>query len=279
MALPNWKVIVVMVIMVLCASGLAWGKSPNPRFMILINEKSLGTYSVAEAENVITEYLLSKGLDVVDSELIKTNIDRDKALQAMMTGPQAAAALGLQFGAEVIIVGKAIVKGSAERIKDTSFRSYQAKVSLRAIRTDTAEILAYDSHSAAKIHVDDLVGGSMAIQEATTPLIARLISRALSKWGAPVQGQIQRIQLVIGNVQQVWQVAAIKKLLRSNIKAIKEVIQRSFVSGMVVFDVRYAKDSQSLAEELTLANPQYFKLKVVGVTPSKLDVKLVEKGS
>ncbi|GAJ17135.1 unnamed protein product, partial [marine sediment metagenome] len=106
-----------------------------------------------------------------------------------------------------------------------------------------------------------------------------LIPRVLSKWGAPVRDQIQRIQLVIGNVGQVWQVAAIKKLLRSNIKAIKEVIQRSFVSGMVVFDVRYAKDSQSLAEELTLANPQYFKLKVVGVTPSKLDVKLVEKGS
>jgi len=279
MALPNWKVIVVMVIMVLCASGLALGKNPNPRFMILINEKSLGTYSVAESENIITEYLLSKGLEVVDSELIKMNIDRDKALQAMMAGPQAAAALGLQFGAEIIIVGKAIVKGSAERIRDTSFRSYQAKVSLRAIRTDTAEILAYDSHSAAKIHVDDLVGGSMAIQEATTPLIAQLIPKALSKWGAPVQGQIQRIQLVIGNVQQVWQVAAINKLLRSNIKAIKEVIQRSFVSGMAVFDVRYTKDSQSLAEELTLANPQYFKLKVVGVTPSKLDVKLVEKGS
>jgi len=279
MALPNWKVIVVMVIMLLCASGLALGKNHNPRFMILINEKSLGTYSVAESENVITEYLLSKGLDIVDSELIKTNIDRDKALQAMMAGPQAAAALGLQFGAEVIIVGKAIVKGSAERIKDTSFRSYQAKVSLRAIRTDTAEILAYDSHSAAKIHVDDLVGGSMAIKEATAPLVARLIPKALSKWGAPVQGQTQRIQLVIGNVRHVWQVAAIKKLLRSNVKAIKEVIQRSFVSGMAVFDVRYAKDSQSLAEELTLANPQYFKLKVVGVTPSKLDIKLVEKGS
>jgi hypothetical protein len=273
------KIVVFMMIIGLCVNGLAWGKSPNPRFMILINEKSLGTYSVAESENVITEYLLSQGLDVVDSELIKTNIDRDKALQAMMSGPQAAAALGLQFGAEVIIVGKAIVKGSAERIKDTSFRSYQAKVSLRAIRTDTAEILTYGSQSAAKIHVDDLVGGSMAIQEATNPLVARLIPAALRKWAPAAQGQIQRIQLVVGNVEQVWQVAAIKKLLQSNTTGIKEVIQRSFVSGMVVFDVRYAKDSQSLAEALTLAKPQYFKLKIVGVTPSKLDLRLVEKGS
>lgn len=279
MTLHNLKIMILMVITGLCVNGLVWAKSPNPRFMILINEKSLGTYSVAESENVVTEYLLSKGLDVVDSELIKTNIDRDKALQAMMSGPQAAAALGLQFGAEIIIVGKAIVKGSAERIKETSFRSYQAKVSLRAIRTDTAEILAFDNHSAARIHVDDLVGGSIAIQEATTPLVARLIPAVLRKWGTSVQGQIQRIQLVVGNVEQVWQVAAIKKLLQSNTTGIKEVIQRSFVSGMAVFDVGYAKDSQSLAEALTLAKPQYFKLKIVGVTPSKLDVRLVEKGS
>jgi len=278
MVLRKWRIIGFFMIGILLLGGPAWGKAHTPRFMVLVIEKNLGTYSVAESENVITEYLLSKGMDVVDSELIKTNIDRDKALHAMMTGPQAAAALGLQFGADVIIVGKAIVKGSAEHIKDTSFRSYQARVSLKAIRTDTAAILAYDSKSAAKIHVDDLVGGSEAIRAATTPLVARLIPKVLDKWGRPAKTQNQRIQLVIGNVIQVWQVAAIKKLLSKNTKGIKEVIQRSFVSGMAVFDVRYARDSQSLAEELTVANPAYFKLKIVGVTPSKLDVTLVEKG-
>ena len=37
--------------------------------------------------------------------------------------------------------------------------------------------------------------------------------------------------------------------------------------------------AQSLAEELTLANPGPFRLKVLGVTPNKLDMKLVETGS
>ena len=246
-----------------------------PRFMVMINEKNLGAYTVSEAENVITEYLISKGYSVVDTELIKTNIDRDKALQAMMSGPQAAAALGMQFDADIIIVGKAIAKGSAEHIKDTSFRSYQARVSLKVIKTDTAEILAYGSKSAAKIHVDDVVGGSQAIHVATSRLIAELLPRAMAKLETPKKQTGRKIKIVIGNVHQIWQVAAVKKILREKISGVQGVIQRNFVSGVAVFDVDYTKDSQHLAEDLTLAKPGYFQIKVVGVTPNKVDATLL----
>lgn len=271
-------IIGIISFLILCTPSLSMGRGDIPRFMILIDEKNLGTYNVAEAEKVITEYLVSKGIDVVDTELIKTNVDRDKVLQAMTGGPRSAAALGLQFGAEVIIVGKAIAKGSAETIKDTSFRSYQASVSLKAIRTDTAEVLAIESNDAAKIHVDDVAGGTLAIREATAPLVASFIPKILSKWGNPIQSNAQKIQLVIGDVQQVWQLSALKQLIRQ-IKGVKEVIQRSFVSGVAIFDVHCNSDSQSLAEELTLSNPGYFRLKVLGIAPNKLDMKLVESGS
>jgi len=165
----------------LCSAG--WAKSPAPRFMIMIEEKNLGTYTVDEAEKVITAYLMANGMEVVDAELIKTNVDRDKALQVMNASPRSAAAMGLQFGADVVLIGKAISKGSADQIKDTSFRSYQASVSLKAIRTDTAEILAMENREAAKIHVDDMVGGSLAIREAASPLVRDLLPRMMAKLG------------------------------------------------------------------------------------------------
>lgn len=260
-------------------SPAGWAKGPVPRFMIMIEEKNLGTYTVAEAEKVITEYLMSKGMEVVDAELIRTNVDRDKALQAMNASPRSAAALGLQFGADVVIVGKAISKGSAEQIKETSFRSYQATVSLKAIRTDTAEILGMESRDAAKIHVDDLIGGTLAIREAAYPVICGLVPKMMAKWGRAGPGEVQKIQLVVGDVHQVWQVAALKQLLREKIAGTREVIQRSFVSGVATFDVHCQNDSQNLAEELTLANPGNFKLKVISITPNKLDLKMVDTGS
>lgn len=251
----------------------------TPRFMILIDEKNMGTYSMGDAEQVLDSYLIARGVEVVDAELIKTQVNRDKALQAMASGPRAAAALGLSFGADVIIVGRAIAKGSADRVKDTSFRSYQATVSLKAIRTDTAEILAVDSATAAKIHVDDIQGGSRAIRAATSMLANRMMPKILSRWSLNDTSQPRKIRLMIGNVDQVWQVAAVKKLLRKQIRGVDDVVQRSFVSGVAVFDVYWKGACQELAEALTLAKPRYFRLKVIGVTDSKLDAKLVETES
>ncbi len=251
----------------------------TPRVMVMIDEKNLGAYTTAEAEKVITQHLLAQGVNIVDAEMVRTSIDRDKVLQGMTSGSRAAASLGLQFGAEVIIVGKAVAKGSAEQIQNSTLRSYQAQVSLRAVRTDTAEILGFESGSGAKVHVDDVVGGSKAIMAATEPLIAALLPKILAAWSGPGASASRKIQLVIGNVTQIWQVSAIKNLLRKNIRRVEGVVQRNFVSGTAVFEVTYGGDSQVLAEALTMAKPGYFRLKVVGVSPGKLDMKLVDTDS
>jgi len=252
-------------------AGVSDAGNSSPSFMILINEKNMGAYSMGDAERVVTELLLAKGAEVIDSELVRTNLNRDKALHAMSSGPQAVAALGLKFGADIIIVGTAIAKGSADRIEDTSFRSYTANVSLKAIRTDTAEVLGADTAMAARIHVDDNIGGSLAIQEATNQLAVRLVPNILAKTGAVANSAPHKVQLVMGDVTQLWQVAAVKKMMRDKISGVTDVVQRSFVSGVATFDIHTKGNSQSLAEELTLANPGYF--------PNKLDAKLVETGS
>jgi len=271
--------VLILASLSLCLFGFyssVWAAGSAVRFMIMIEEKNLGTYMVDEAEKVVTEYLMTHGMEVVDAELIKTNVDRDKALQVMNASPRSAAALGLQFGADIVLVGKAISKGSAEQIKDTAFRSYQASVSLKAIRTDTAEVLAMESREAAKIHVDDLAGGSLAIREAAAPLIRDLLPKITARLGKAGSGEIRKIQLVVGDVTQVWHVAALKQLLREKIPGTKEVVQRGFVSGVATFDVHCQGDSQKLAEELTMSKPGPFRLKVLGITPNKLDVKLLE---
>ena len=274
------KTIVACLGFVVLSAALAVAQQSHaPRFMILIDEKNMGTYSMGDAEQVLDDYLIARNVEVVDAELVKTQVNRDKALQAMASGPRAAAALGLSFGADVIIVGRAIAKGSADRVKDTSFRSYQATVSLKAIRTDTAEVLTVDTATAAKIHVDDIQGGSQAIRAATAIVADRMMPKVLSHWSADESRRPHKIRLMIGNVDQIWQVAAVKKLLRKQIPGVDDVVQRSFVSGVAVFDVYWKGACQELAEALTLARPPYFRLKVVSVTDSKLDARLMETDS
>lgn len=261
------------------ATGLPAAVAGTPRIMVMVDEKNLGAYTTAESEMVVTQYLLGQGLDIVDAEMVRTSIDRDKILQGMTSGPRAAASLGLQFGAEVIIVGKAVAKGSAEQIQNSTLRSYQAQVSLRAVRTDTASVLGFESGSGAKVHVDDVVGGSEAIRLATEPLIAALLPQILAAWSGSGASTSRKIHLVVGSVSQIWQVSAIKSLLRKDIRHVEEVVQRNFVSGTAVFEVTYGGDSQTLAEALTMAKPGYFRLKVVGVSPGKIDIKFVDTDS
>jgi hypothetical protein len=250
-----------------------------PRFMLMIDEKNMGTYSMGDTERVITQALMDRGADVVDSELIRTTVNRDKALQTMTGSPQAAAAIGLQFGADIILVGRAIAKGSADKIENTSFRSYSASINIKAIRTDTAEIISTDTSSVAKIHVDDVTGGSLALQAAAQQVADSLIPKLLAKYARADAGGITKIQLIVGNVTQIWQVAGLKKMLREQINGVQDVVQRSFVSGVAVFEVHFGGSSQKLAESLTLAKQKYFKIKVHGVSSRKLDAKLIETGS
>ena len=244
--------------------------------MIMVDEKNMGTYSLGDTERVITQALMDRGADVVDSELIRTTVNRDKALQAMTGSPQAAAALGFQFGADIIFVGRAIAKGSADKIENTAFRSYSASINIKAIRTDTAEILFTDTSSVAKIHVDDVTGGSLALQATAQQISDSMIPKLLDKYASANSAAVKKIQCVIGNVTQIWQVAGIKKLLREQIQGVEDVVQRSFVSGVAVFEVHFSGSSQKLAESLTLAKQRYFKIKVHGVSARKLDAKLIE---
>jgi hypothetical protein len=273
------RIALLAVVIFVLGAGLPVSFAGTPRIMVMVDEKNLGAYTTAESEKVIAQHLLAQGVSVVDAEMVRTSIDRDKVLQGMTSGPRAAASLGLQFGAEVIIVGKAVAKGSAEQIQDSTLRSYQAQVSLRAVRTDTAAVLGFVSGSGAKVHVDDVVGGSEAIRAATEPLIVALLPKILSAWSGTAVGANQKIQLVIGNVSQIWQVSAIKNLLRKDIRHVEEVVQRNFVSGTAVFEVTCGSDAQALAEALTMAKPAYFRLKVVGVSSGKLDMKLVDTDS
>jgi hypothetical protein len=273
------RIALLAVVIFVLGAGLPVSFAGTPRIMVMVDEKNLGAYTTAESEKVIAQHLLAQGVSVVDAEMVRTSTDRDKVLQGMTSGPRAAASLGLQFGAEVIIVGKAVAKGSAEQIQDSTLRSYQAQVSLRAVRTDTAAVLGFVSGSGAKVHVDDVVGGSKAIRAATEPLIVALLPKILSAWSGTAAGPNQKIQLVIGNVSQIWQVSAIKNLLRKDIRHVEEVVQRNFVSGTAVFEVTCGSDAQALAEALTMAKPAYFRLKVVGVSDGKLDMKLVDTDS
>lgn len=269
-------VVVALLISVIAAVKPAWAGASavaKPRIMVLMDEKNVGGYSINQAETTICDFLMDKGYKVIDTEMVKAKLKRDQALQQMTESNRAAAALGLQFGTEIVVVGRAIAKGSSRQIGQTGMRSYQGTVSAKAIKTDTAELLGTTKGAASKPHVDDTEGGSEAIRLATLQMMEELFP-LIEKNGPGVSGE-HIVEIVMSDVTQMWQLAALKRILKEKVNGTADASQRSFVSGVATFDVETTLDSQGLAEALVVVEGEPFRIKIIGVSPNKLDAKLV----
>ena len=149
--------------------------------MILVDEKSLGTIPTAEVEAIAIQMLLNSNAQIVDQDMVRANLSKGQQILAMSGDNRGAAALGLQFGADLTIVGEVVAKPSARRIGDSNLRSYQAVATLRAVRTDNSATIASSSEDASVIGLDDVGGSSKALKAAGGKSLAILIP-AICNW-------------------------------------------------------------------------------------------------
>ncbi|HDR06141.1 MAG TPA: hypothetical protein ENN88_00750, partial [Candidatus Coatesbacteria bacterium] len=151
----------------------------NPRIMIVIEEENLlagyhyywyDTLDMGTTEMTLQEIFLAKDFPLVDAAQARRNIDRDMVKAALTGDPLAAAEIGLQYGAEYVLTGKAVVKGSdivAYGVTAGSgMKSYQATCNIKVYETDTATLVASTSKSDKTAHTDDLAGGNEALRKA-----------------------------------------------------------------------------------------------------------------
>lgn len=247
-----------------------------PHVMLLIDEKSLGTIATSEIEAMAVQMLIDNNLQVVDQDMVRANIKKDQQMLKSVGDNRGAAALGLQYGAEIIIVGEAVAKPSARRIAESNLRTYQAVVTLRAIRTDNSETLGSASETASIVGLEDVGGSSQALKGAGKPALEKLIPAMVAKWeaGGGTEGG-NSISVTIGGIDQAWKLKAVRECLRGMTDVLANVVQRSYTAGMAVFEVESVVPTQQLSEKIVLAAPAGLKFQVLDVGSAKIQIRAV----
>ena len=184
-----------------------------------------------------------------------------------------ATALGLEFGSDVVLVGEAVAKPSARRIADSNLRSYEAVVTLRAVRTDNAETIASVSEVGTVVGLDDVSGGSKALKAAGQKSLDSIIPALVAKWGAAATGP-KSITLTVGGVDQAWKLKAVRESLRAK-DTLNNVTQLSYTAGAAVFELESKEPAETLSEALVLAPPAGLKFQVLGVSPAAIQLRAV----
>ena len=248
-----------------------------PRVMMMINEQNLGSIPTMEVEAVASAMLIQQQVPVVDQEFVKANLGKDQQLLKMAGDARGAAALGQQFGADVVIIGEVVAKPSARRIAESSLRTYQAVATLRAVRTDNAATVASFSEDASIVALDDVSGGSKALKAAGRKTLDALVPAMLAAWekdgGPAAGGRLTRVVLNIGGVDQVWKLKAVRDLLRGLGDKAQNLTQRSYTAGVAVFDLETPLATEDFSEALVLKPPEGLRLQVLNINPGKIDLR------
>ncbi len=253
----------------------------KPKIMVIIEEKIAGLFmttafeDIGQAESTIMEQLINAGFTVVDSKIAKANITKDQAVKILSGNSQAAAVAGLNAGAQIIITGKAYSKNTGGRIVNTQMQSLQGVVQLRAIRTDDARIISSRSSRTAKAHIDEVQGGTLAIESAGRKVAQLLIADILNQWASESYDRKRQITVMLSGLVSYRHLMAIKDFLQKEMAGVKAVHQRSFLAGSAELALDYSGKSSDIADDLATRKFKGFRLEPLQVTSNQLDLKVV----
>jgi len=252
----------------------------NPRVMVMIAEQNVGEANrlqyfevdLTAAETAIIDVFRTKGFEVVDQAQAKENQQRDVVLSALDGNAKAAAAIAAAQHAELIVTGKAIAK-VATGFSMGGMKSCQANITTRIISADDAKIIATASETAAYPHIDEVTGGTLAIQKAAKKCAETIVTKV----AAEAQKRFYNTTTVNLRVQGYRNYNELQKFsntLKYYLRGVKEVFQRSAAGGYANFDIKIVGSAKQLARELGNKNFSPFKVEVTGATTNRVDIKI-----
>ena len=250
----------------------------NPRVMVLFAEVMDGLPIAGNiVQTKMEKIFLKHGFPVVDKSQFQAIQSRDAALN--YADPMKAVSLGRRFGAEVVIVGQAssdLVDSS--RPYGVSVFYYQAQVSAKAIKVDTAQIMAVETVETDWRKPGQGQGSGrteaakQALNAAGESISDNMIKQILKAWRSEVFNTVT-IEVVAENVNGKRRKNFKKEL--ENIQGVESVNERNYTNQVLVLDLEVQGSIWNNFDE-RLESFETIGVELTGKTQNRIDVKLFD---
>ena len=252
-----------------------WNKSRDKLRVAMIFTETKGgakmtvpTSEITMAEAFLGNYLFS----VVDQAQIDKIREGEKLKAALKGDAAAAAAAGLEIGADMVVIGEATTDAIDSGLAGGMITG-TANLVAKVIKTDTAEILGVGREPDRKVDLSGDTAVSLALVSTSKKLSAKLIDDIVKKWkeearkGGTYDISVTNVTFEKLNVlQQVLATIADKN----------NVEKLAFTSTRALLNMAYVGDSATLAGKIAELEFKGFKVEVVGMTAYKVELEIKE---
>jgi len=246
----------------------------RPKVMILIEEQYVGMDDIGMrlAETEISAFLGAKGFDLVDQMQLEKARASDQSRQALAGNVAAAQSLGLNSGAQYVILGKAVVQDIGEAFPGSGMKSLQAGMQLKILQTQSGLVLGSVVKNGVAAHISPLTGATKALhiagRKAVNEYVVDTITNSFQDYlnnGAPLKAHITGV----GTFKQYKRIVGAIDILDRIISSKKEGWNKA--GGILILDLRFRGTSEELAEMLDGLDVDGNQLEVVDFAPDRVD--------
>ena len=270
----------------LSEAGVLRTKTTLPRVLFLVAEKNVreplpifwwsaeDASFVSIAETAMAERLSEAGFEIVDHRGIREQplinwADFDK----WTLTDKEAATLGAAIKADVVVLATSTASLSTN-VMGSGMRSFNGTVALRAIRTDSGELMLDFSRTATAANENDIVGGKEALANVGV-LAGQALAEQLTVVWHRQAGRPAVVELSILGTGHLASYVKLRKSLNS-IPGVEGIRVKEIKPNEATLLVEYKGKAKDLASAMMLQNFKSFGINISEVADNSLRIELIQ---
>lgn len=232
----------------LAATGILLSEQNRPRLMVVLRELDEQTGLTDEDrlmsgimfETMLLDHFRQKGFPVVDAATVEDILRRDQLRLILEGDDQTAALIGLEAGAEIVIIGTALHSTDSRMIAGSLRNIHNYQVSCRAINTRTARVLA-----AAATTTEIPFSESQARTQAADTTASQLITDILDSWV-----RRENVTVIVASNTNYTKMQMLRTELLLRLRGVLDVIIRDYTGSRATLEVISEIGTQEVMDEL-----------------------------
>ena len=122
------------------------------------------------------------------------------------------------------------------------------------------------------VDLEDVRGSAKALRAAAALAFEELIESDFHKASAK-QPQLSSLTITVGGLDQIWKLRATREQFRTMRESMSGVTQKSYTTGLAVFEVMPKIPLEELAEEIVMDAPERLQFQVLHISAARLELK------